>query len=483
LSSVRKALIYASAAQYLIKALGFASVIVLARIMTPEELGIFAIASSVVMVVTEIRLLGTTNYLVRKVEVTTETISSGIGLTLLICWSLGALVFFSASYVGGYYEIPALVSIFKILSISFIFAPFISVTSAILTREMKFDQLMIANIAVQVIKLIATIGLVLAGYSYYGLAWGVVIGTIIELFFFRFYKPEIVSWKPRFKGLKPIAKFGIFISLTNIMTRLEATAPDIIIGKVSTPIAVAMYSRGIGFLSFLSEVVSTGILQVAFPHLAKVNREGGNLAEAYTKATLLLGSVVWPVLAVAGIASYPAIMLMFGEQWGEAVPLVSIMTGWAILKSIHTMSTSLFYSSGHEKILLKKQFVMFVTTMVAIITAAPYGLEIIAWSMVAIGLVDFIVCSIALKIAINLRPVTFCKNMLPNVILVLTCFLSAFAIDLILNFQTAPPIYSFLVLAFIMPIVWLTTVFLLKHPIYLEIKPLFNGISKRLSKK
>lgn len=483
MSSVRKALIYASVAQYLIKALGFASVIILARIMTPEELGIFAIASSVVMVVTEIRLLGTTNYLVRKEQVTTETISSGIGLTLLICWGLGALVFISASHVGNYYEIDELTSIFKILSISFIFAPFISVTSAILTREMKFDQLMFANIAVQVIKLIATIGLVLAGYSYYGLAWGVVIGTIIELIFFRFYKPQIVSWKPRFKELKPIAKFGVFISLTNIMTRLEATAPDLIIGKVSTPIAVAMYSRGIGFLNFLSETTSTGILQVAFPHLAKVNREGGSLGEAYTKATLLLGSVVWPVLVVAGIASYPAIMLMFGEQWGAAVPLVSIMTGWAVLKSIHTMSTSLFYSSGHEKLLLKKQFVMFVTTMLAIITAAPYGLEVIAWSMVAIGIVDFIVCSIALKIAINLSPFKFCKSMLPNALLVLVCALMAVAIDFSLNFQTAAPIKSFLVLALIMPVAWLSTVFLIKHPIYLEIKPLFAEIFKRLSKK
>jgi O-antigen/teichoic acid export membrane protein len=173
---------------------------------------------------------------------------------------------------------------------------------------------------------------------------------------------------------------------------------------------------------------------------------------------------------------------MFGEQWGEAVPLVSIMTGWAILKSIHTMSTSLFYSSGHEKILLKKQFVMFVTTMVAIITAAPHGLEIIAWSMVAIGLVDFIVCSIALKIAINLSPLKFCKNMLPNAFLVIICFLSAVAIDIVLDFQTSSPINSFLALAFIMPLVWLTSVFLLKHPIYQEIKPLIHNITSRFSK-
>jgi O-antigen/teichoic acid export membrane protein len=450
--------------------------------MTPEELGIFAIASSVVMLVTEIRLLGTTNYLVRKEKISTQDISSGIGLTLLICWTLGVLVFFAASYVGNFYEIDQLISIFQILAISFFFAPFISVTSAILTREMKFDQLMMANIAVQVIKLIATIGLVLAGYSYYGLAWGVVIGTIVELILFRLYKPSIVSWRPNFNNLKPIAKYGIFISLTNLMTRLEIAAPDIIIGKVGTPTAVAVYSRGLGFLSFLSEIISTGVLQVAFPHLSKVNREGGDLVEAYTKATLLLGSIVWPVLAVAGVASYPAIMLMFGDQWGAAVPLVSILTCWAILKSIHLISTNLLFSSGHEKILLKKQFVMFVTTITCIVIAAPYGLEAVAWSMVVIGATDFVVCSISLKIAINLNPLAFCKDMLSNLLLVLICFITAITIDTAWDFQTSKPIYSFLILASTMPVIWLSSVALLKHPIYLEIKPIFTGLFKRYKK-
>ena len=108
MSSVRKALIYASGSQYLIKILNFASVIILARILTPKELGIFAIATSVVMIVTEFRLLGTTNYLVREENITKNLVRTGIGLTILICWSLGALVFFSAPAIGQFYELDSL---------------------------------------------------------------------------------------------------------------------------------------------------------------------------------------------------------------------------------------------------------------------------------------------------------------------------------------------------------------------------------------
>jgi O-antigen/teichoic acid export membrane protein len=479
-SNVRKALIYASGSQYLIKLLNFASVVILARILTPEELGIFAIATSVVMIVTEFRLLGTTNYLVREEFITKDLVRTGIGLTVLISWTLGILVFFLAPSIGRFYELDSLVHIFQILSISFFFAPFISVTSSILTRELKFDLLMYVNIAVQVIKIVASIVLIMMGFSYFGLAWGIVISTLLEVIIYRLIKPDIVSWKPLFKNFKPIVKFGVYSSLINIMSRFEAAASDIIIGKAGTPTQVAIFSRGTGFLNFISELVTSGVWQVALPHLSQVKRDGGDLATAYIKASLLLGAVVWPVLAVAGLASYPAIILIFGEQWVESVPIVSIMAGWAIFKAIHTLSSPLFFSSGKEKLLLKKQTLVFLGTILAMVCSVPYGLKAIAWSMVGLGLFDFLVSSWALKKVINLSIIQFLKKMAPNFILVASCYFFALTIDYIVDFQTFLPLYSFLILATVMPVVWLLTIWLIKHPILYELTPIFRYAQNKI---
>lgn len=481
--SVRKALLFASGSQYLIKVLNFASVIILARILTPEELGIFAIATSVVMIVTEFRLLGTTNYLVREEHITKELIRTGIGLTVLISWTLGMSVFLLAPSIGRFYELDSLVYIFRILSISFFFAPFISVTSSILTRELKFDQLMYVNVAVQVIKIVASVVLIMMGYSYLGLAWAIVISTLFEVIIYRFIKPDIVSWKPLFKNFKPIIRFGVYSSLTNIMSRFEAAASDIIIGKAGTPTQVAIFSRGAGFLNFISELVTAGVWQVALPHLSQVKRSGGDLATAYIRASLLLGAVVWPVLAVAGLASYPAIILIFGEQWIASVPIVSIMTGWAIFKAMHALSSSLFYSSGYEKLLLKKQTIVFVGTILAMVGSVSYGLTAIAWAMVGLGIFDFLVSSWALKKVINLSIFQFIKMMSPNFILITSCFCAALIIDFVIDFQTFFPLYSFLILATIMPVVWLFTVWWIKHPIFSELKPIFQFAKNKIETK
>jgi O-antigen/teichoic acid export membrane protein len=478
LSSVRKALLFSSGSQYLSKILNFGFIVAIVRILSPDELGVFAIATSIVMIVTEFRLLGTTNYLVREKVVTPEIIRSGVGLTVIICWVLGATVFLAATAVGNFYDVNALVTIFRILSISFFFAPFISVTNSILTRELKFHHLMYANLAVLIVKIIATIALVLMGYSYYGLAWGVVIGTICEFIVYRMIKPDIVSWRPIFKNFSPIIKFGVYSSLINIMSRFEAAAADIIIGKAGTPTQVAMFSRGTGFLTFVSEIVTAGVWQVALPHLSQVSRDGGELSKAYIRASLLLGSLVWPVLAVAGLASYPAIILIFGEQWIDSVPLISILSGWAILKAIHALSSPVLFSSGNEKILLKKQTAVFVGAILAITVSISYGLEAVAWSLVGLGLFDFIITSRVLKTSINLPVLTFISKMTPNIILVSVCYIVALIIDYLIDFDLAAPINSFLILTFVMPIVWLATVVAIKHPIYDELSPVFNYLKK-----
>jgi hypothetical protein len=69
--------------------------------------------------------------------------------------------------------------------------------------------------------------------------------------------------------------------------------------------------------------------------------------------------------------------------------------------------------------------------------------------------------------------------MAPNFLLMIICTLAALIIDLSINFDLAPPILSLALLASIMPVVWLTTVRFIKHPIYFEILPILNTIFSR----
>src|SRR5690606_42003822 len=88
-SSIRRAVLYSSVTRYSMRFIGLGSTMVIARLLTPGEIGTFAIASAIVMVMSEFRLLGAGAYLVREQELTEETRRSAPGLTVLISRSQG----------------------------------------------------------------------------------------------------------------------------------------------------------------------------------------------------------------------------------------------------------------------------------------------------------------------------------------------------------------------------------------------------------
>ena len=480
MSKVRNAILYSSISHYVLKIVGFASVIIFARLLTPDELGIFAIASSISLVAGELRLLGTTNFLVREKELTEEKVRSGIGLTLLVSWPLGFSMILFAEKAAQFYSLPSLRDIFIILSIAYFLAPFTSVMSALLSRSFNYAQLTAAKFISSMVSFLVSLILVLMEYSYYGLAIGNISGVFCQLVVLIFCKPPSMFWLPSFKGIRKIIRFGLFSSITNLLQRFDATLSDIVIGKLGTAANVAIFSRGTGFTLFISQFLILGIRPVALPYLSQVNRDGSDVKKAYIKATLLLGATCWPTLFVGGIASYPAILLLFGEQWIESVPVAKIVVIWSVLRVIHTLSPSLLMAVGREGIMLLKQIAVFVTMLVGMLIGFPYGLEGVAWGLVAASIVDFLFASWTVKKATGLGLIEFVFAMRLNVALTLVCCLVAWGIDRIVDFEKFNPVYSFLLLAVIMPAVWLATVIVFNHPIKTELFKLLQPLKKKL---
>jgi len=481
--NIRNAILYSSLAQYSLNILKLVSVVIFARLLTPEELGVFAIASSAVLIATELRMLGAGTFLVREKEISLQKVQSAMGLSLLISWSIGLAILWAAPSIAIFYDIPSLSNLFYILSISFFLAPFISITTAILTRNLEFKTILKVQITSCIIGLITSLLLVLLGFSFWGLAWGLSVAVCTEFLMMAKLKSEIVSWRPSFRNLKPIFKFGSYVSMTSMLQRMETTVPDLIIGKMGSMSQVAFYSRGLGFLSFLSELLIMGIKPVSLPYLSGVKREGGNLAEAYIKASLLLGAICWPVLAVANIASFPIVMLMFGEQWLASVPLVSILTFWALFKAIHTLAPQLLISSHNEGLMLVKQIIVLSLTIIGIITAFPYGLSAIAFAMLLSGFADFVLSSWAIKRAIQLNPLHFIYKMRSNILLTSICWFAAYLLDWIVDFDNTSAWLSMLCLASVIPLVWLASIYLLNHPIKNEISRLILSTRAKIEKR
>lgn len=479
MSIVRQAVIYSFASRYVLQLISLVTTMLVARLLTPAEIGTFAIASAIVMVISEFRLLGAGSYLVREKEIPVTKIRSALGLTFLISWGAGFSIFISAPYIADFYKLPEVSILFRILSISFLIGPFISIPSALLQREYDFKTLFRIALLSNIVGFIATIGLILAQFSFYALALGQIIRVVTEFLLVLWFCRRNMVWMPSFSGLKPIASFGIFTSLAGLFRKAHVTVPDMVIGRMGNNIQVAMYSRGLGLVDFISQTLMASVNSVALPYLSEAKRSGKDIASAYTQASVLLGGIVCPVLAVAGVASVPTIRLFFGDQWDEAAPLASWLAVWGMLRCVHWLSVMVLMAHGAEKIMLFKEGAILFCLVMGVILSYPSGLESVAISFVGVGLVDVVLTSVVLRRTIKLDLLSFLIAWSGCAGVTGVCAGVTFLLDQVVDFNHADYWRPILLIALVLPVAWLLSLKLFRHPLNLEIERIWRSKVKR----
>ena len=479
--SVKQAILYSSLGRYLLMSIGLVSSMITARLLSPDEIGTFAIASSVVMIMAEFRILGANAYLVRQSEVTTEKIRSAYGLTILVSWGLGVALAAASWSLAEFFGVDGLALVFLILSFSFLLAPYISIPDALLTRDYRFREIATINVTASVIQLVLVVVLIKNGFSFYSLAIAQATSILVQFVLSLYFTRRVRVYMPRFTGMKDIAKLGIYVSVSHVVRKAQQTFPDMLIGKLGSPTQVGLFSRGLGFTVFISNLLLSGISPVALPYLAEVRNKGQDVVAAYRNASELIAGVVWPVLAVASVASLPAIRLMFGDQWDQAAPIATVAAFWAILRSAHVLAPKALVAVGKEGAMLVKEVMVFAVFLVATIIAyLQFGLIGVAYAFVFAGLTDFLVSSWFMKHKVGLGFLSFCIGMTRSVVVALVCWTAASALDWYISFEEASPFVVLMYITGVLPPVWLASIVLLKHPLRHQIRDIYNKLRVKI---
>lgn len=185
---------------------------------------------------------------------------------------------------------------------------------------------------------------------------------------------------------------------------------------------VGIYSRGLGLIQFLNNIVIKAVGPVALPHLAKVRREGGDVAEAYLNAVALVGAVALPLFAVVSLSSHAMITALFGDQWSFSAELASILTIWAMFQTMHCFAKQALLTANQERLFLVKELQSLIVKAVLIIVSASYGLKAVAWAVALSGLIDFLVVSYLLKLALNIGVLQAISSFRSNLLVAASCW-------------------------------------------------------------
>jgi O-antigen/teichoic acid export membrane protein len=364
---------------------------IIARLLTPKEIGIFSVGASLIGIAHTLRDFGVSNYLIQVKDLSTDKIKSAFSLTALMAWLIAAILFFTKTIIADFYNQPELTNVVQIMALSFIILPFSSITIALLKRDMKFGEIYKITVIAACIQAITTITMAWLGYGFYSLAWGGFANVLATTILAQIVMPSFSNFRFSLKNCKPIFSFGGKLSITSLAYETGNYAPDLIIGKLLGFAPAGFYSRALGFVNIIEHTLTDAIRPVMLPYFSKQYREKGDIKEVFLKIANYYLAVTLPLLCLIALLAYPMIRLLYGSQWDAAIPIAQILCLAMAFKSLNFLTASAILAKGNAGKIMKAQLSYQCLRIIAILYGALESLEAIARNLVIVECIGFFI--------------------------------------------------------------------------------------------
>ena len=382
MSTTRVSLLFSFVEKYVLVLLSLAGGMIISRLLTPTQAGIYSVAAVLLGVAQVLRDFGAGQYLVQEPELTQAKLRAVLGASFLFAWPLAALIALLGAPLASFYREPALAPLLQLLAVNFVLLPFSSVILPMLRREMRFGAICAINLSHGLCGVLVSVTLAWHGFGFMSMAWGSVAATSVALLLSAWLSPPHLPWLPARAGIAEVIVFGAYATGGNLIDEAGAAAPDLVIGKMAGMDAVGIFSKAMAVLAVFHKAITNAVTPVVYPLYAEHVRGGEDVRDVYLRTVSYMTAFAWPFFACVAVMALPILRLLYGEQWDAAAPLIRIMCFSSAIYSMSSMSRYFLVAIGQVKAQARLDGMTVAIRIVLLIVAAPFGLDAVSWAIV-----------------------------------------------------------------------------------------------------
>lgn len=473
MTSVRRSLAQTFTGRYIGLVLGITSNMILARLLLPEEVGIFSVCAAILGFIHVFRDFGAGQYLVRETELNEAKIRTCFGLSFGIAWLLGFSLLVVVDPIVEFYGDPALGPVLVVMVGALLVIPFNSIRLGLLRRRMQFGTLMYVEIASAGANAIVAIVLAALGFGPLSLAFGVFASILATYAIYCFRTIETDIWPPTTREWRSVLGFGTKSIGVNLLHQTSERSAEVIVGRISGLHETGILSRAMGLLNLFSVMITSAVYSVAFSAVAERHRNGEDIAADYVRIVAYVSALAFPFFTFIYLLALPTIRLLFGPNWDESAPLAQVLCLIGVLTPFVAFNGSFFIVLGKIGTDLRIMTIFTPFKVLCWLLAGPYGLLVAVKAFVAVNFLYAAVSVFILHRALRFSWVAFAKATLHGVAILVP---SAAAPWLVSRSSLASDWGNFAacsIAGISMVALWLAAIFALRHPFRDEIALVF----------
>ncbi|NDJ17666.1 lipopolysaccharide biosynthesis protein [Myxacorys almedinensis] len=341
------------AAQPIKLAIGVGSTAILARLLTPADFGLVAMAAPLLAFVDSLTNFGLETVTIQRSQLDHQQTSAIFWLSLRINSVVIGGMMAMAPVMAWFYQEPELVGITLAMAIGVFSVCLTSQHQALLRRQLKFEVVTVLEVSALGAGAMIAIAAAWIGWGYWALVLQVVVMQVIQ----SFASWQVCGWRPvrviktpeLDANLRSMMSYGGHLTGFRFISRLGNQLDRILIGYFSNASALGLYHVAYRWAYFSFEQIYNPLFNVAVSSLSRAQHDP-QLYRRYCRQGLTpIFSVCMPLLTFSFIEAQTLILLLLGNQWLEAVPLFRLLTLAVFVGSMHRVTKWLYVSIGQTQ--------------------------------------------------------------------------------------------------------------------------------------
>ena len=314
----------------------WAGMIVLARLLTPEDYGLVGMATIYLGFITIITEFGLGASIITIRTLSPHQVSQLNTVALLLGLLGAAVTAASAIPLGAFFRAPELPWVAVALSSTFIIASFKIVPTALLQKALRFRALALIDAGFAVLFTAANIGFALLGYRYWALVLGGIVANVAAALVLNLYAPHGYAW-PRRRDLGAAMRFSNDVLIGRIAWYFYSNADFATAGRMLGKGLLGAYTFAWTIASMPVEKVTSLVTRVTPAVFARLQDDLPALRRMICNVTEGLALLTLPASLGIAVVADDLVTVALGPGWEAAIAPLRLLALYASLRSVVTI--------------------------------------------------------------------------------------------------------------------------------------------------
>lgn len=383
-----------------IRSIGLISTIALARLLTPEDFGIVAMAMLLIGFIEVFGETGQQLALIRHPNPERAHFDSAWTMSIAIALFLGLVVFAVAPFATYYFHDPRIVPVVQVMSLRVFLTGFINIGVVNFRRDLDFAKDFRFGVLRKLLSFVVTLTLALLWRDYWALVVGTIVGHILEVGLSYIMHP----YRPRFSlaKVRELWSYSTWLLVAHLGRFFQTRVDEIVVAGAVPPALLGKYSVAAEFGALSRTEILEPVARALFPNYARLAHDLDALRKTYLNVLATITAIAASAGTGLALVANDFVAVVLGPQWVGAGELMALFAVAAAVIGVSDTVFSVVSALGHSRLAA-------IQTWMRVLLYLPA----MAWAATTHDLKNFAIAKLAVAVAITPAYFTALRRVLP----------------------------------------------------------------------